>query len=62
MEYSDVIRKIRVKLKISQEMLAKELNVSFATINRWERNKSKPGYEAMRKIDEFIKQNNLEVY
>ena len=46
---------------MSQEMLAKELGVSFATINRWEGNKSKPNYAAMRKIDEYIKNNNLEV-
>ena len=52
MDYCLIIRKIREYKKISQEMLAKELGVSFATINRWEGRKSKPNYTAMRKIDE----------
>lgn len=61
MDYCLIIRKIREYKKISQEMLAKELGVSFATINRWEGRKSKPNYTAMRKIDEYIKNNKLEV-
>ncbi len=61
MDYCETIKKLRQVLRMSQEMLAKELGVSFATINRWEGNKSKPNYAAMRKIDEYIKNNNLEV-
>lgn len=34
---SEKIIKIRCELNVSQEALARELGVSFATINRWEK-------------------------
>ena len=37
-----LLRAIRNKLNLSQELLAARLNVSFATVNRWEAGKSKP--------------------
>ncbi len=33
---------VRAKLGLSQEALARELNVSFATINRWETGRTMP--------------------
>lgn len=33
---------MRLELRMTQEMLARELNVSFATVNKWENNKTKP--------------------
>lgn len=36
MKYSEKLIRIRVTLSMSQEELAKELGVSFATVNRWE--------------------------
>src|SRR3546814_923132 len=36
------IRQLRARLNLSQEELAARLNVSYATINRWEAGKSKP--------------------
>lgn len=39
MDYSNKILIIRAKLNLSQEQLAKQLNVSFSTINRWENKK-----------------------
>ena len=37
-----VLRELRSKLKLSQEELAARLNVSFATVNRWENDKATP--------------------
>ena len=42
MDYSNKILIIRAKLNLSQEQLAKQLNVSFSTINRWENKKNIP--------------------
>ena len=42
MEFSEKVRFVREKLGISQEDLARALNVSFATVNRWENSKTKP--------------------
>jgi DNA-binding transcriptional regulator YiaG len=41
-EFSEKIKRVREKLDLSQEDLARALNVSFATINRWENAKTKP--------------------
>ena len=42
MELPEKVRYVRSVLKISQEDLARALNVSYATINRWENSKTKP--------------------
>ena len=42
MEFSEKIRYVREQLNMSQEDLARALNVSFSTINRWENKKTKP--------------------
>jgi putative transcriptional regulator len=36
MLFEDIIRGIRLQLNMTQEQLARELNISFSTINRWE--------------------------
>ena len=42
MEFSEKVRYVRDKLNISQEDLARALNVSYATVNRWENIKTNP--------------------
>ena len=60
MSFSDDIRVIRQKCFLSQEAFAKELGVSFATVNRWESSKTKPPYSTMKLIDAFCKKNGIE--
>lgn len=60
MAYSEEIRKIRQKCFLSQEAFARELGVSFSSINRWEGGKSKPNVSAMKKIMDFCKLHNLD--
>jgi DNA-binding transcriptional regulator YiaG len=60
MAYSEEIKKIRKKCFLSQESLARELGVSFSSINRWEGGKSKPNMSAMKKIMEFCEAHNLD--
>jgi len=58
MNYPEMIIKLRVKMNISQEELAKELDVSFQSVNRWENGKFEPTKLAKAKLDElFIKYN-----
>src|SRR5205823_6301168 len=40
--FSDQVRNLRSRLNLSQEQLASRLNVSFATVNRWESGKVEP--------------------
>lgn len=60
MDYSDEIKKIRQKCFLSQESFARELCVSFSSINRWEGGKTKPNMSAMKKIKEFCETQNID--
>ena len=57
MDYQASIKKIREKLGLSQEDLARELHVSFATVNRWENGQSRPSRLAKLQLEEFISKN-----
>lgn len=60
MSFSEDIKRIRRKAFMTQEDFAKEIGVSFATVNRWEKGKAKPNLKAMKLIDEYCKKNNLD--
>jgi type I restriction enzyme M protein len=48
------LRDLRSKLNLSQEQLAARLNVSFATVNRWEGGKAKPQKGQLEAIHELF--------
>ena len=62
-KFPELVKEVRRQLGISQEELAHELGVSFATINRWENGKTTPFKLARTQFDAFcekrIKQNRL---
>ena len=60
MGFCNDIKVIRQKCFLSQEAFAKELGVSFATVNRWESGKTKPTYKTMKLIDDFCKRQNID--
>ena len=47
---ADELKKLRQQRGWSQEDLARNLGVSFATVNRWENGKTKPSRLAQEKI------------
>ena len=47
---AEELKKIRQQKGWSQEDLAREIGVSFATVNRWENGKTKPSRLAQEKI------------
>jgi transcriptional regulator with XRE-family HTH domain len=49
----DLIRNIRQQLALSQEDLARQLNVSYATINRWENVRTRPSRLAQSQLEAF---------
>ena len=59
MGFAEKIKNIRQRCFMSQEALAKELGVSFATVNRWEAGKTKPSYKTLKQINIFCKENNI---
>lgn len=50
---------VRVQLNLTQTELAEKLNVSFATISRWENGKAKPTKKALLTFKKFCKENNI---
>jgi putative transcriptional regulator len=51
--YPSLVKEVRRQLAISQEDLARELGVSFATVNRWENGLAKPSKLARVQLDTF---------
>ena len=60
MRFCDDLRELRQKYFLSQEAFAKELGVSFATVNRWESGKTKPTYKTMKLIDDFCRNRKID--
>lgn len=59
MSFSEDIKALRQECLMSQEAFAKELGVSFATVNRWETGKTQPTYKALRTIKDYCEKNNV---
>ncbi len=52
-DYPSLVKEVRRQLAISQEDLARELGVSYATVNRWENGQAKPSRLARAQLDAF---------
>ena len=61
MNFAEKVRFAREKLNFSQEDLARALNVSYATINRWENEKTKPNKMAQGVFANFCKKNGIDL-
>ncbi len=59
MTFSQQVKYVRVQLRLSQQQLADALNVSFATINRWENSKVTPSNLAQKTFYDFCESNFL---
>lgn len=57
-----LIKQIREYLNMSQTELAEQLNVTFATVNRWENGRAVPNKLAQTKLYEICKKNDVPVY
>ncbi len=53
-EIGNLVRELRCTMQLSQEQLAKELGMTFATINRWENGHATPSPLALKQIDTLL--------
>ena len=60
MKNSEIIKEIRSCLGLSQSELAKKLGVSFATVNRWEKQRCEPSQIAVNAIKSLCANNNID--
>ena len=61
MDFKEKIKKVRIEIGYSQDQLARELGVSFATINRWENGKSEPRQIALNTFEHFCMLHNVKI-
>ena len=61
MDFGVLIKCVRKELGLSQERLARELNISFSTVNRWENGKSNPSQMAKELFYNFCANNDVDI-
>ncbi len=61
MQFDEAVKYVRAKTGYSQEQLARMLNVSFATINRWENRKTVPRPIAVNAFLVFCENNDIHI-
>ena len=59
MDIKTKLLRIRAILGLSQEALAYELEVSYATVNRWESGKTTPSARYQMLIEMFAQRHNI---
>lgn len=62
MDIGTAIKEIRIKSLLSQADFAKEIGVSFSTVNRWENGKAVPGFKTLKKMKDFCAQNRIDFH
>lgn len=60
MKFQESIKQLRQSQFLSQEAFAKELGISFTTVNRWETGKAKPTYKTMKLINDYCQAHNID--
>lgn len=59
MNWAENIKKLRNKMLLTQQELAKLLNVAYVSINRWENGVHEPTMKAKRELMKFFKENGI---
>lgn len=61
MDYKVMIKKLRIKMLLTQSEFAKELGVSIASVARWETGENEPTMKVKRKLAPFFEEFNIKV-
>ena len=61
MKWAENTKKLRNKMLLTQQELAKLLNVAYVSINRWENGVHEPTMKAKRELMKLFKENKIEV-
>ena len=61
MDYQKSIKELREKMILSQTEFAKELGVSFASVNRWENGQFEPTIKVKRKLAPYFNKYKIGV-
>ena len=55
MNWAESIKELRNKMLLTQEELTKKLDVSFASVNRWENSEHEPTMKVKRELMKLMK-------
>lgn len=58
MKFSEQVKQVRATLFLTQSQIAKEIGVSYASVNRWE-NGIEPQFLTKAKFYKFCKEHNI---
>lgn len=61
MDYKVMIKKLRIKMLLTQLEFAKELGVSIASVARWETGENEPTMKVKRKLAPLFEKFNIKV-
>ncbi len=61
MDWPKIIKTIRDRLFITQAELAEKIDVSFASVNRWEQGHHEPTMKAKRKLAEICRELGIDM-
>lgn len=59
MNWAENIKKLRNKMLLTQQELAKLLSVAYVSINRWENGVHEPTMKAKRELMKLFKENGI---
>lgn len=61
MNWSKILKTLRESMMLTQTEMAKILNVSFASINRWENGHNVPAMRVKRKIKDLCVEYQIDI-
>lgn len=61
MNWPKIIKAIRAKMFITQTELAEKIDVSFASVNRWEQGHHEPTMKAKRKLTQICREIGIDM-
>ena len=61
MDYKVMIKKLRIKMLLTQSEFAKKLGVSIASVARWETGENEPTMKVKRKLAPLFEKFNIKV-
>lgn len=61
MNWPRIIKTIRDKLFLTQTELAEKIEVSFASVNRWEQGHHEPTMKAKRKLAQICRETGIDM-
>lgn len=59
MNFSEELKATRQRCFLSQEAFAREIKVSFSSVNRWESGRARPNLIAMKNIQAFCESHSI---